>query len=771
MQIKRLTSIDPNTGRTRVERGELERTLRGQSEIGSLDDLTPEQLQQVLNFDRLATQSSMASPTRSSTNQSRRSTVDRSRTYRDDPRRVSNLNENGVDWRGRDGNLTGDVRPYSEMDMKNILAGFRMQDPDTHRRRFSEWVETTPMRRGDYQLARELENYYIQGFNKGGQIPSMQYFATPNPQRVVQSAEQMALFGPHTPLPTADTDVIKSKFKSILKYVIPASKDTMGLEIIDYIIRTLTGGQAVVRTTQVPKKHIIRTKPGTENEPYFDDLFNKETGQGALFANSATFVKNLDTISTTEPGLITEFIKMLVARNGGKPLTMNTNQLSPEGFKWRQKARDMGLVEFDEHIAPAGPTTGPIEHDLVKTTEFIHSKEMLETTPTLFRNTGGPIFESQSKIVPGIGSTDTVPAMLTPGEFVINKQSTRDNLPLLHAINDGNVSGYAKGGMIPQSQYLALGGITERLAQRASQSKRLSKEEQAMHLEDIYARSSVADAEEYIIPTFRLKGQDEEHVFAGLEAYLIPDPDNDGTNIKSIKREDFNNLQIEDGRKIKIVPATPQGLLEEAIRLRPEDIKLQKMLSNIKDKNFNDDEVHLLDSIIASMSMDASGKPLLDLETGGLALVLSSLTGNEKATAMIDSKLQSFYSNVKKEKQQNIEKNQSYLTDKDVPANWDDLAMVHSTRHNVEKNKDGSIILDSTGYHQLGDNIESAPRSTIHFTTNGEVTGGFVGAAEWGDANRLIVTSGRSMVNENNNPTALNSIDTLTLSLSVSFPI
>jgi hypothetical protein len=73
----------------------------------------------------------------------------------------------------------------------------------------------------------------------------------------------------------------------------------------------------------------------------------------------------------------------------------------------------------------------------------------------VFRNTGGPIFESQTKIVPGVGSTDTVPAMLTPGEFVINKQATRENLPLLHAINNGKVLNRNKGGQIPGMQYFA----------------------------------------------------------------------------------------------------------------------------------------------------------------------------------------------------------------------------------------------------------------------------------------------------------------------------
>ena len=43
--------------------------------------------------------------------------------------------------------------------------------------------------------------------------------------------------------------------------------------------------------------------------------------------------------------------------------------------------------------------------------------------------------------VGGSGNTDTVPAMLTPGEFVINKKATAANLPLLQAINGAGSSG------------------------------------------------------------------------------------------------------------------------------------------------------------------------------------------------------------------------------------------------------------------------------------------------------------------------------------------
>lgn len=59
--------------------------------------------------------------------------------------------------------------------------------------------------------------------------------------------------------------------------------------------------------------------------------------------------------------------------------------------------------------------------------------------PVVKRNAGGPIFSKNGTTVPGVGNTDKVPAMLTPGEFVINKKATQKNLPLIKAINDGGL--------------------------------------------------------------------------------------------------------------------------------------------------------------------------------------------------------------------------------------------------------------------------------------------------------------------------------------------
>lgn len=51
-------------------------------------------------------------------------------------------------------------------------------------------------------------------------------------------------------------------------------------------------------------------------------------------------------------------------------------------------------------------------------------------------------------VINGPKGTDTVPAWLTPGEFVINKQATANNLALLQMLNAGH---YAKGGQIKLS--------------------------------------------------------------------------------------------------------------------------------------------------------------------------------------------------------------------------------------------------------------------------------------------------------------------------------
>jgi hypothetical protein len=80
---------------------------------------------------------------------------------------------------------------------------------------------------------------------------------------------------------------------------------------------------------------------------------------------------------------------------------------------------------------------------------------------------------NKGNIVPGVGNTDTVPAMLTPGEFVINKESTKQNYDLLTAINNGKVDGYNKGGGVANPMRMFYGNYTkEEIKARAKSIKK-----------------------------------------------------------------------------------------------------------------------------------------------------------------------------------------------------------------------------------------------------------------------------------------------------------
>jgi TP901 family phage tail tape measure protein len=78
------------------------------------------------------------------------------------------------------------------------------------------------------------------------------------------------------------------------------------------------------------------------------------------------------------------------------------------------------------------------------------------TQPTPSATTGGrlrfpitPIRRAGGGAVPGAGDQDTVPAMLTPGEFVIKKKAVNQfGLSFLRGINDGRIRGYNAGDVV-----------------------------------------------------------------------------------------------------------------------------------------------------------------------------------------------------------------------------------------------------------------------------------------------------------------------------------
>ncbi|QIX17315.1 phage tail tape measure protein [Burkholderia multivorans] len=64
-----------------------------------------------------------------------------------------------------------------------------------------------------------------------------------------------------------------------------------------------------------------------------------------------------------------------------------------------------------------------------------------EGGPVLHRASGGPISG------PGTGTSDSIPAMLSNGEFVVNAASTKKYRSLLESINSGHMAHFATGGI------------------------------------------------------------------------------------------------------------------------------------------------------------------------------------------------------------------------------------------------------------------------------------------------------------------------------------
>ncbi len=87
------------------------------------------------------------------------------------------------------------------------------------------------------------------------------------------------------------------------------------------------------------------------------------------------------------------------------------------------------VVELRNNMMKAGEAAGPA----------------VEANPFAL---GGVVYASEGKSIFKPKGTDTVPAMLTPGEFVVNKQAASRNAGALHSINSGKTKYLAGGGSV-----------------------------------------------------------------------------------------------------------------------------------------------------------------------------------------------------------------------------------------------------------------------------------------------------------------------------------
>ena len=121
-----------------------------------------------------------------------------------------------------------------------------------------------------------------------------------------------------------------------------------------------------------------------------------------------------------------------------------------------------------------------------------------------------PIRRAGGGKVPGVGTQDTIPALLTPGEFVINKEASQKYAPFLSQINKGAVGQFATGLNASYTKDDVKRGYTmftdSKGAVRFRQisTGRLASEAQAIKQQAIAARAAQKMTEQTKIATNRM---------------------------------------------------------------------------------------------------------------------------------------------------------------------------------------------------------------------------------------------------------------------------
>jgi TP901 family phage tail tape measure protein len=141
---------------------------------------------------------------------------------------------------------------------------------------------------------------------------------------------------------------------------------------------------------------------------------------------------------------------------------------TPEEAAAQRRLQDLGGVlgetgAFQQAMAEMQVQTAQMK---VERAELVISNLETGGAPAQGLARGGVVYANRGMFVPR--GTDTVPAMLTPGEFVVRRESVNrgNNLQLLEAINNNTGSqGFARGGKVGyynnggKVQYKAFGGL------------------------------------------------------------------------------------------------------------------------------------------------------------------------------------------------------------------------------------------------------------------------------------------------------------------------
>lgn len=304
---------------------------------------------------------------------------------------------------------------------------------------------------------------------------------------------------------------------------------------------------------------------------------------------------------------------------------------------------------------------------------------------------------------------------------------------------------------------------------------------QAEYVANTLQKHEITDTHGYQRPAYEIAGHEvvfrnrQEVTIPADKPYVIPKGSGqDPLRLDFIDQQD-NAIWSEyfdgasDSAEATIVSAnTPEGILDTVALLAPDKAEASRALSaEMASGQYGPAATELLDRLAATLYMNESGGvgtpnergvPSVDLDA--YALVTASLVGDETATTIVNQRVEAMRREIKiSELGTKATRATEYLewierTAEPEVLKPENVALVHSTEHPIERDAAGNIVL----YPSSAKRLDKYPRSTIHFTPNSQVEGHYAGT--WDQNNRLIVSNLASMIKANGNPAAINSVDT-----------
>ena len=208
-----------------------------------------------------------------------------------------------------------------------------------------------------------------------------------------------------------------------------------------------------------------------------------------------------------------------------------------------------------------------------------------------------------------------------------------------------------------------------------------------------------------------------------------------------------------------VVPTSPEGIISAALEVSEGNVEVANLLDEDGKLSTSDKAKIFLDSMVASVLYDDKGKErqpgeMVEDNGDGFATLVAAMAGDSESIQTVNEKLSQYYEAIDSEKMRTEEvlARENDKSIESMPKN--EILLVHSTSHDIERDDNGNVVL----YSAASKREDRYPRSSVHFTANGEVQSHQQG--QWNDSNKLILTNFEDAHQANGNPKRMSEVDT-----------